>query len=243
MNYFDIASKWQVLFQDPASPIMEGIIEFHHDIMFLLIFIVFFILFLLGYIVINFENNDKPDLFKHNTFLEIVWTLIPSLVLLIVAIPSFSLLYSIDELSKPALTLKSIGHQWYWTYEYSDYAVEHGTLGIESYMVAESDLTIGCYRLLETHYRVVLPINVHVRSLVTSGDVLHSWAVPSLGVKTDACPGRLNQFSLLIKRPGVFYGQCSEICGVNHGFMPIVVQGVTLEEYYSWFSSKLSSKN
>ena len=232
---FDASSRWQLLFQDPASPVMEGIIEFHHDVMFVLVFIVFFVLYMLCSAVLGFADtapSKKLEAFSHNTALEVAWTLIPSFVLLLVAVPSFALLYSIDELVNPAVTLKSVGHQWYWTYEYSDYGVEYGTLGVESYMVADEDLPFGTYRLLETNYRVVLPTNVHVRALVTSADVLHSWAIPSLGVKVDACPGRLNQAAMFIKREGVYYGQCSEICGVNHGFMPIVVQGVSLDAYY-----------
>lgn len=157
------------------------------------------------------------------------------------AFPSFALLYSIDELVNPSATLKSVGHQWYWTYEYSDFGAEFGSVELESYMVPEEDLGRGHYRLLETNYRVVLPVGVHVRALVTSADVLHSWAIPSLGIKVDACPGRLNQTAMFIKREGVFYGQCSEICGVNHGFMPIVVQAVSLDTYGAWLSARLSS--
>jgi len=238
MFSYNVSTKWQVLFQDPASPVMEGIISFHHDLMFLLIFIVFFVLYMIFAILHNFSNipADRPlDTSSHNTLLEIFWTVVPSIILLFVAVPSFALLYSIDELVNPSLTLKVIGHQWYWTYEYSDYSMEYGNLNVESYMVSEEDLIPGQYRLLETTYRVVLPINVHVRTLITSADVLHSWAVPSLGLKLDACPGRLNQAALFIKREGVYYGQCSEICGVNHGFMPIVIQAVPMADFNAWF--------
>jgi cytochrome c oxidase subunit 2 len=145
-----------------------------------------------------------------------------------------------DEIVDPSITLKAIGHQWYWTYELSDYSEnDENSIVFDSYMVPEDDLTLGQLRLLEVDNRVVLPIQTHVRVLVTAADVLHSWAVPSLGVKCDAVPGRLNQTSIFLQRPGVFYGQCSEICGVNHGFMPIVVEGVSLDEYITWLSNKL----
>jgi cytochrome c oxidase subunit 2 len=161
--------------------------------------------------------------------------------LLLIAIPSFSLLYSLDEIIDPVITLKIVGHQWYWSYEYSDYAtLELGSsLNFDSYMIATSDLTKGTFRLLEVDNRVILPINTHIRLLVTAADVLHSWAVPSFGIKVDACPGRLSQASLFIKREGVYYGQCSEICGVNHGFMPIVVKGVSADLYVEWLVDKL----
>lgn len=241
MQFFDTSSRWQVLFQDPATPVMEGIIEFHHDVMFLLVFIVFFVLYMLAAAVTSFSGGSgNRNVFSHNTLLEVVWTILPSLVLLFVAFPSFALLYSIDELVNPSATLKSVGHQWYWTYEYSDFGAEFGSVELESYMVPEEDLGKGHYRLLETNYRVVLPVGVHIRALVTSADVLHSWAIPSLGIKVDACPGRLNQTAMFIKREGVFYGQCSEICGVNHGFMPIVVQAVSLDTYGAWLSARLS---
>lgn len=236
LDMLGVAQKWQVLFQDPATPVMEGIIEFHHDLMIILTFIVFFVLYIIVEVLRNFTGRSwdihKPlNKVTHNTTLEIVWTIIPSLILLVVAVPSFALLYSIDELVNPSLTLKVVGHQWYWTYEYSDFAFRYGPLNIECYMIPEFYVKDGYHRLLETSYRVVLPTRLHIRTLVTSSDVLHSWAIPALGIKTDACPGRLNQAALFIKRSGVFYGQCSEICGVNHGFMPIVVEAIPFEEF------------
>ena len=155
--------------------------------------------------------------------------------------PSFALLYSLDELLDPQITLKIVGHQWYWSYEYSDYLTSHSDegFGFDSYLIGTDDLTIGAFRLLEVDNRVILPINTHIRLLVSAADVLHSWAVPSFGVKVDACPGRLSQASLFLKREGVFYGQCSEICGINHGFMPIVVKSVSISEYLIWLSVKL----
>jgi cytochrome c oxidase subunit 2 len=159
---------------------------------------------------------------------------------MVIAIPSFALLYSIDEIVDPAVTIKAIGHQWYWTYEYSDYAqLDDQSIVFDSYMIPEEDLELGQLRLLEVDNRVVVPVHTHVRVVVTAADVLHSWAVPSLGVKCDAVPGRLNQTSFFAQREGVFYGQCSELCGVNHGFMPIVVEAVSLDEYVAWISNKL----
>jgi cytochrome c oxidase subunit 2 len=162
-----------------------------------------------------------------------------------VAVPSFALLYSIDEILDPAVTLKVVGHQWYWSYEYSDYSSEDGeTINFDSYMIPEDDLSdMGQLRLLEVDNRVILPINTHIRVIVTAADVLHCWGIPSFAMKVDACPGRLNQTSLFIKRAGTFYGQCSEICGVNHGFMPIVVEGVELEDYVTWIYNKLESSD
>ena len=260
----DAAHPWQLGFQDPATPIMEGIIYFNNQLMFLMILIACFVGWMLyrSIILYSYEYNPtvSPENFTHSTFLEIVWTISPALILMLIGLPSFALLYSMDEVVDPSITLKVVGHQWYWSYEYSDYITEVSTLteenltqvksiNFDSYLIPEDDLSIPkpysvgkagkVFRLLEVDNRIVLPVNTHVRVLVTSADVLHSWAVPSLGVKVDSCPGRLNQVHLFIKREGVFYGQCSEICGVNHGFMPIVVQAVGLDEYVSWIGKRL----
>lgn len=241
--YCDAARPWQIFFQDPATPIMEGIINFHNHIMFFLTVTAVFVSWLLMRCIYFFEEsrNLKAEKWTHSTTLEIVWTLVPAFVLMAIAVPSFALLFSMDEIIDPAITLKVVGHQWYWSYEYSDYCSLEGgeSLNFDSYMLPEDELTIGGLRLLEVDNRVILPVKTHVRVLVTAADVLHSWAVPSFGVKVDACPGRLNQTSLFIKRTGVFYGQCSEICGVNHGFMPIVVEVVDLNNYISWIANKL----
>jgi len=241
-SFLDASSPWQLGFQDPATPIMEGIISFHHDLMFVLIIIGIFVMWILFriFVLFNSKANPKPTIFVHGTLIEIVWTIIPALVLVVIAIPSFSLLYSMDECVDPSLTLKAVGHQWYWHYEYSDYETDSGdSIMFESYMIPEEELSFGDFRLLEVDNRVVLPVNTHIRLIVTSADVLHCWAMPSFGVKLDACPGRLNQTSLFIKREGVFYGQCSEICGVNHGFMPIAVEAVSLTDYVSYILSKI----
>nr|YP_001315116.1 cytochrome c oxidase subunit 2 [Chlorokybus atmophyticus]ABO15097.1 cytochrome c oxidase subunit 2 [Chlorokybus atmophyticus] len=240
--YMDAAEPWQLGFQDPATPIMQGIIDLHHDIFFFLTVILLFVVWMLGRTLWHFRANKNPipENIVHGTAIEIAWTVTPSLILMLIAIPSFALLYSMDEVVDPAVTIKAIGHQWYWSYEYSDYTNSEGAgIAYDSYMIPEDDLELGQLRLLEVDNRVVVPANTHVRMIVTSADVLHSWAVPSLGIKCDAIPGRLNQTSLFIKREGVYYGQCSELCGANHAFMPIVVEAVALDDYLSWISNKL----
>ncbi len=193
-----------------------------------------------------FYNHDlwrHPFLFfqnvRHRLVLEWVWTFIPTLILLVLVVPSLYLLYSYDKpyVTAPYLTFKAIGHQWYWSYEYWDYThANGGTVTFDSYMVHEDDLDFGQLRLLEVDRRVVLPAGVCIRLLTTSTDVLHSWAVPAFGVKIDSIPGRLNQFWLVLNKPGVYYGQCSELCGVNHGFMPIAVEVVFLDQYLDFIN-------
>jgi len=240
--FLDAPEPWQFGFQDPATPIAQGIQDLHHDISFFMLVILTFVLWMLTRTLWHFHwtKNPVPAKIIHGTTIEIAWTVTPSLILMVIAVPSFALLYSMDEIVDPSITLKAIGHQWYWTYEYSDYtASDDQSIVFDSYMIPEDDLELGQLRLLEVDNRVVLPVNTHVRVIVTAADVLHSWGVPSLGVKCDAVPGRLNQTSLFLKREGVFYGQCSELCGANHGFMPIVVEGVSLEDYTQWISNKI----
>jgi cytochrome c oxidase subunit 1 len=243
----DAPLPWQMDFQDPATPCMEGIIDLHHEIMFYLIIIVMFILWMLLITVEHFQIPDQKDWSEftvmdgltHHSGLEWAWTFIPALVLASIAGPSFALMYAMDELNYPEVTLKVVGHQWYWSYEYSDFVTnredlvlgEYPKLSMNAMMVQEEDLRLGGIRLLETDIPVVLPARTHIRVLVTSADVLHSWAVPSLGIKVDACPGRLNQFPLYITRCGYYYGQCSELCGILHGFMPISVRVVEFAQY------------
>ena len=239
----DSSTAWQLGFQDAASPVMEGIINLHHDLMFFITFILFFVLVVLVRTLYFFNTNSinagMGQNVVHGTVLEIVWTVLPSVILIIVALPSFALLYSIDEIIDPALTIKCVGHQWYWSYEYSDFEQHLGAINFDSYMIPEDELEIGELRLLEVDNRVVLPVNTHIRVLITAADVLHSWAIPSLGIKLDACPGRLNQTSVFILRESVFYGQCSEICGAGHANMPIVVEAVSLNKYITWLSEKV----
>lgn len=238
----DAPEPWQMGFQDPATPIMQGIIDLHHDIVFFIVVIAIFVLWMISRTLYHFQStkNPLPEKILHGTAIEIAWTVTPSFILVFIAVPSFALLYSLDEIVDPAVTVKAIGHQWYWSYEYSDYSQsDDESIAFDSYMIPEEDLELGQLRLLEVDHRVVLPVKTHVRVIITAADVLHSWAIPSLGIKCDAVPGRLNQIPLFIKREGVFYGQCSELCGVNHAFMPIVIEAVSLEKYISWISHKL----
>lgn len=205
---------------------MEEIIFFHDQVMFILTIIITVVLWL---IIKALSGKAYHRYLVDGTILEIVWTIIPAIILLSITFPSLKLLYLMEEIMDPALTIKVIGHQWYWSYEYSDYPAQ--TLEFDSYMIPTSDLNKGDFRLLEVDNRLVIPINTHTRVLVAGADVLHSFAVPALGVKVDAVPGRLNQTGLFLKRPGVFYGQCSEICGANHSFMPIVIEAVSLHKY------------
>ena len=234
------ATSWQIGFQDAASPMMEGILNLHNDLLAFMVSIIIFVVWLLGRAIIKYDFANHTTVRKQSysdtdsTLLEVIWTLAPSFILLAVAIPSFALLYATDEVVDPALTIKAIGHQWYWSYEYSDY---EKAISFDSFLIPEDDLVLGQLRLLEVDHHVVVPVNTHIRILVTSTDVLHSWSVPALGVKMDACPGRLNQTSIYVPRTGVYYGQCSEICGVNHGFMPIAVRAVDLQTYVSFVNT------
>jgi cytochrome c oxidase subunit 2 len=246
--FCDSPEAWQIYIQDPASSALEGMIYFHNYLMFFLLIIGIAVVWFLLEIIrhFTFNKDKKPSLFTHSNVLEIVWTVVPSFVLLLIAVPSFSLLYSLDDLIDPFLTLKIVGHQWYWSYEISDplhldSAVFRQGVTIDSYLKSTSELQKGSYRLLETDRRLVLPVESHIRLMVSSTDVLHSATVPSFGFKVDACPGRVSEASLFIKRTGTFYGQCSEICGVNHGFMPIVVEAVTKKEFLAWYASKIEA--
>ncbi|GKV52209.1 hypothetical protein SLE2022_349550 [Rubroshorea leprosula] len=231
----DAAEPWQLGFQDAATPMMQGIIDLHHDIFFFLILILVFVLWILVRALwhFHFQKNPIPQRIVHGTTIEILRTIFPSIIPMFIAIPSFALLYSMDEVVvDPAITIKAIGHQWYRTYEYSDYnSSDEQSLTFDSYTIPEDDLELGQSRLLEVDNRVVVPAKTVFRIIVTSADVPHSWAVPSSGVKCDAVPGRLNQISISVQREGVYYGQCSEICGTNHAFTPIVVEAVSGKDY------------
>jgi cytochrome c oxidase subunit 2 len=237
----DAPEPLQISFQDSASPGLEGIIDLHDSIFFYLIVISVGVFWILGSTLINFNSHKSPIIYKylnHGTLIELVWTITPALVLIAIAFPSFKLLYMLDEVISPAMTVKVSGHQWYWSYEYSDF-IKEGNEAIEfdSYMVPESDLELGQLRLLDVDNRLVIPIDTHIRFVVTGTDVLHDFAVPALGIKIDAVPGRLNQTSAIAKRAGIFYGQCSEICGTYHGFMPSVVEGVETENFLVWLDN------
>ena len=233
LEFQDAPEPWQLGLQDAASPVMEEVVFYHDKIMFILTIIIIAVMWL---ILRALNNKYYHKYLTDGTLIEIVWTLIPAGILVFIAFPSLKLLYFMDEVIDPALTIKAIGHQWYWSYEYSDYLAE--TLEFDSYMVPTSDLKSGDLRLLEVDNRLIIPIQTQVRVLVTGADVIHSFAVPSLSVKVDAIPGRLNQTSFFINRPGIFYGQCSEICGANHSFMPIVIEAVSLDKYADWIESQ-----
>jgi len=242
ISHCDAAENWQVGFQDPATPIMEGIINLHHDLMFFIVVVSVFVSWMLARTLWHFDKvqNTSASSLSHGTFIEVIWTVTPAIILLVIAVPSFSLLYAMDEIISPAITIKTLGHQWYWSYEYSDYTNNSDeAIAFDSYMIPEEDLEFGQLRLLEVDNRLVVPVNTHIRVIVSAADVLHSWAVPSLGIKCDAIPGRLNQTSMFVKREGLYYGQCSEICGINHGFMPILVEAVSLPNYITWIYNKL----
>nr|YP_003208131.1 cytochrome c oxidase subunit II [Quasipaa spinosa]YP_010127187.1 cytochrome c oxidase subunit II [Quasipaa exilispinosa]ACJ36240.1 cytochrome c oxidase subunit II [Quasipaa spinosa]AGU46636.1 cytochrome c oxidase subunit II [Quasipaa exilispinosa]QPO07313.1 cytochrome c oxidase subunit II [Quasipaa exilispinosa] len=225
-----MAYPTQLGLQDAISPIMEELLHFHdHALMAVLL-----ISMLVLYIIVTLMTTE---LSSTNTIdaqeIEMIWTIMPAIILIVIALPSLRILYLMDEISSPDMTIKTVGHQWYWSYEYSDFT----DLNFDSYMTPSNDLIPGQFRLLEVDNRMVTPIGTVTRTIVTAEDVLHSWAVPALGVKTDAIPGRLNQTSFLIAHPGVYYGQCSEICGANHSFMPIVVEALPVPNFLNWLSS------
>ena len=234
----DAPEPWQIGFQDSAAPGFEGINDLHDSIFFYLIVISIGVFWVLFSIMINFSHKNSPIVYKysnHGTLIELIWTITPAFVLIAIAFPSFRLLYMLDEVVTPIMTIKVIGHQWYWSYEYADFINENEeSIDFDSYMVPDSDLEEGQLRLLEVDNKIVVPVNAHIRLVVTSTDVIHDFACPSLGLKVDAIPGRLNQTSILAERPGVFYGQCSEICGVWHGFMPIAIEAVSVQDYLAW---------
>nr|ALR69114.1 cytochrome c oxidase subunit II [Garrulax lanceolatus] len=223
-----MANHMQLNFQDASSPIMEELLQFHDHALMVALAICSLVLYLLTIMLTQKLSSSTVDA----QAIELIWTILPAAVLVALALPSLRILYMMDEINQPDLTLKAIGHQWYWTYEYTDFK----DLTFDSYMTPTTELPLGHFRLLEVDHRVIVPMNSTIRVIVTADDVLHSWAVPSLGVKTDAIPGRLNQTSFLTPRPGVYYGQCSEICGANHSFMPIVVEAVPLASFESWSS-------
>nr|YP_008999696.1 cytochrome c oxidase subunit II [Calicogorgia granulosa]ACZ34436.1 cytochrome c oxidase subunit II [Calicogorgia granulosa] len=233
----DAAEPFLLSFQDAACPVMEEILFLHNQIMFILIIIITAVLWL---IIRGLTGKAYHRYLIEGVAIEIVWTLIPAAILVLIAFPSLKLLYLMDEIVEPGVTVKAIGHQWYWSYEYSDYQSalgEDSSLEFDSYMIPTSDLLVGDLRLLEVDNRMVVPIDTYVRVLVTGADVLHSFAVPSLAMKMDAVPGRLNQTGFLARRPGIYYGQCSELCGANHSFMPIVIEAVSMNKYISWLST------
>nr|YP_010947295.1 cytochrome c oxidase subunit II [Smerkata fusca]WGO62323.1 cytochrome c oxidase subunit II [Smerkata fusca] len=216
--------------QNGASPLMEQIIFFHDHTLIILLMITI----LVGYLMMNLFFNKYINRFLlEGQMIELIWTILPAITLIFIALPSLRLLYLLDELNNPLMTLKCIGHQWYWSYEYSDFS----NIEFDSYMIPSNDLSPNNFRLLDVDNRIILPMNNQIRIMVTATDVIHSWTIPSLGVKVDANPGRLNQTNFFINRPGLFYGQCSEICGANHSFMPIVIESISIKNFINWINN------
>ena len=226
------ATDWQLSFQNPATDLMGSVVGLHNIILIVMTLVTLFVLFLLFYVSFRFsaKRNPIPSTTTHNTVVEVLWTAIPIVILVVLAIPSFKLLYQQEKSENYDMTIKVIGHQWYWEYEYPD----HGDFYFESYMIQDEDLQEGDLRLLTVDNPLVIPANKNIQILITAGDVLHSWAVPSMGLKTDAVPGRLNETWVNVKEPGIYRGQCSEICGTGHGFMPVVVKVLPESEFIAW---------
>lgn len=217
----------QLLFQDAASPIILQIISFHDHSLVILVLVTSVVTYTFIILIINKFSSRRLIEAQQ---IETVWTVLPAITLVFLAVPSLHLLYLTDEINSPSLTIKTVGHQWYWRYEYSDFI----DIEFDSYILPAEELKIGEYRLLEVDNRLVVPINIEVRILVTAADVIHSWTIPRLGVKVDAVPGRLNQLGFTARRPGVFFGQCSEICGANHSFIPIAIEVVDSKSFINW---------
>jgi len=231
IQYNSLSMSWgQLLFQDAASPIILQLISFHDHTLIILSLVITVVTYALLIIILNKLTNRY---LLEAQYIETVWTILPAIILLFLAIPSLRLLYLTDETSNPSLTLKAIGHQWYWRYEYSDFK----DIDFDSYIIQQSDLTLGEYRLLEVDNRIVLPIQTEIRFLITAADVIHAWTIPALGIKVDAVPGRLNQLRASINIPGIYYGQCSEICGANHSFIPISIEAINVTSFTNWVKS------
>nr|AFE61526.1 cytochrome oxidase subunit 2 [Hydrosmecta eximia]AFE61528.1 cytochrome oxidase subunit 2 [Hydrosmecta eximia] len=223
-------ATWKTLtIQDSASPLMEQLMFFHdHTLMILLM-----ITMLVGYIMMSlFFNKFNYRYLLEGQNIELIWTILPAITLIFIALPSLRLLYLLDEINNPLLTIKTIGHQWYWSYEYSDFK----NIEFDSYMIPNNEMNLFNFRLLDVDNRLSIPYNTQIRMLVTAADVLHSWTIPSLSVKIDATPGRLNQINFFINRTGMFFGQCSEICGANHSFMPIVLESISPKYFIKWIN-------
>jgi len=239
----DTPEPWGCYFQDNATPQMEGLEELHNNIMFYLAIILFAVSWIMVSIIINFcVTKISNKYINHGTLVELIWTISPALILILIAFPSFKLLYLIDEVIDPSLVVNGEGHQWYWSYQYPDFVNdEKEYIEYDSYIIPESDLETGQLRLLEVDNRSIIPEQTHTRFIVAGADVIHSYACPSLGIKCDAYPGRLNQSSVYLNRPGTFFGQCSEICGILHSSMPIAIQSVPLYNFLFWLYDQIRS--
>ena len=236
----DAPRPWGIYFQDSGTPQMEGLVELHDNILFYLVIILFAVMWIIVSILRMNKNNGASISHRflgHGTFVELVWTITPALILILITFPSFKLLFLMDEVSDPALAILAEGHQWYWSYQYPDFINEdYECIEFDSYLVPESDLEDGALRMLEVDTRLIIPELTHIRFMVTAADVIHSFACPSLGIKCDAYPGRLNQVSVMLNREGTFFGQCSEICGILHSSMPIVFESISVDKFVSWLT-------
>ena len=234
-SWADHPRPWQMYYQSPVTPVMEHLYDFHLTLLVIEGAIIFLVAVLLIYVIVRFRasRNTAPSKVAHNTLLEVIWTAIPVLVLVFIAFPSFKILYMMDVTPKADLTIKAIGNQWYWTYEYPDHNIH-----FDSNIIPDDQLKPGQSRLFEVDNRVIVPTHTNIRVITTSSDVIHSWAIPAFGVKRDSVPGRLNETWFNVNKEGVYYGQCSELCGVKHGFMPIVVEAVSQAEFDKWLASQ-----
>nr|YP_010586591.1 cytochrome c oxidase subunit II [Stenopsyche navasi]UZZ44405.1 cytochrome c oxidase subunit II [Stenopsyche navasi] len=222
-------NTWSMLsLQNSASPMMEHLIFFHDNTLLMITIITIFVL----YMMISIMSNKYINLaLLENQNIEMIWTIIPAIFLIFIALPSLQILYMIDESNSPSITIKIMGHQWYWSYEYSDF----NSVKFDSFMNKTN--SIDSFRLLDVDNRIVLPMKTQIRSIISSSDVIHAWTIPALGIKSDAVPGRLNQMSFMINRPGIFFGQCSEICGMNHSFMPISMESINMNYFIKWINN------
>jgi heme/copper-type cytochrome/quinol oxidase subunit 2 len=236
----DVARPWGLYFQDSASPQVEALIELHNFIMFYLVGILLTVLWIMLSIWVNFSTNVFSNKYSnHGTLIELIWTITPAVILILIAFPSFKLLYIMDDVTDPLMTLKIEGHQWYWSYELADFLNDDNEyISFDSYMINESELEKGKLRMLEVDNRVILPELTHTRFNISSTDVIHSVACPALGIKCDAYPFKTNQISVYSNREGTYYGQCSEICGILHSSMPIVIQSVSFEKFLIWLKAQ-----
>jgi cytochrome c oxidase subunit 2 len=230
--FADQPRPWQLGLQDAATPVMERIVDFHDALLVVISVISAFVLALLLYVIFRFneKRNPTPSRTAHNTLIEVLWTALPVIILIGITIPSIRLIWYADRTQDADMTIKAIGHQWYWSYEFPD----NGNFTFDALLVPDSDLQPGQLRLLETDNRIVLPIDTNIRLLVTATDVIHSWAIPAFGVKLDTVPGRVNETWMRITREGTYYGQCSELCGIGHGYMPIAVEAVSKPAFDAW---------
>jgi cytochrome c oxidase subunit II len=227
---------WQLGFQEAATPVKERIADLHNELLIIITLITIFVVGLLGYVFWRFNEraNPVPTRTSHNTLIELLWTVIPVLILVIIAIPSFKLMYYMDRTQKADMTIKVTGHQWYWQYEYPDYK----DVGFDSNIIPEDQIKPGQKRLLDVDNPLIVPVGANVRVLIAGSDVMHSWFVPSFGVQMYAVVGRLNETWFNVEKEGTYYGQCNQICGINHAFMPIVVQAVSKDNFAKWIADK-----